>query len=41
MAAEGADPMALLGKPRPLAKKVLELPLRLRNRRQDTSDFSP
>ncbi|MFO1367950.1 MAG: FAD-binding and (Fe-S)-binding domain-containing protein [Marinagarivorans sp.] len=40
MAAEGADAMALLNKPRHWLREVLELPLRLRNRRQDTSDFS-
>ncbi len=40
MAREGADPTALLAKPRHWLKEIIELPLRLRNRRRDTTDFS-
>ncbi len=40
MSGEGADPMALMAKPRHWLREVIELPLRLRNRRRDTTDFS-
>lgn len=40
MSAEGADPMAQLAKPRHWLRELIELPMRLGNRRRDTTDFS-
>lgn len=40
MTAEGADPMAHLAKPRHWLRELIELPVRLGNRRRDTTDIS-